>query len=106
MAQLDADISKANTQIRQTSKAAEVFLTIADDHAKLDRELSMLEKALLSAREAETGFAQPVARFDDAQLKRDLVTLSESVDRLKHVTDAYGDRIRSQITARAGASKS
>ena len=105
-AQLDADILEANTQILQTTKAAEVYLTIADDAADLGTELSLLEKALLSARDAENKFAQSIGVKPNVKTEQDFALLSGSVDRLKDVTDAYGDRIRAQITARASASRS
>ncbi len=106
LTQLDADIFAANTQISQTAKAAEVFLTIADDRARLGTELSMLEKALLAAREAETRFEQSLHGFDAEKPNQNLTGLSRSIERLKTITDAYGERIRTQITARASASRS
>ncbi|PHS39284.1 MAG: hypothetical protein COA91_06445 [Robiginitomaculum sp.] len=106
MAQLDADILEANTQIRQTSKAAEVYLTIAEIGAELDDELSLLEGALLAAREAQSGFESSIGANPSVKLQQDFELFSSSVGRLKDITDAYGDRIRAQIIARASASAS
>ena len=104
--QLEADIVEANAQILQTTKAAEVYLTISDETADLGTELSMLEKALLSARAAEDGFARAIdINFSD-KAKQDFAILSGSVDRLKDITDAYGNRIRARIISRASANRS
>ncbi len=102
-AHLHADILEANTHIRQTSKAAEVYLTIADIGTGLDEELSLLEEALLAAREAQSGFEQAIGANPSAELQQDYQIFSNSVGRLKDITDAYGDRIRAQIIARASA---
>jgi len=104
--QLSADLSNANKQVEQTTKAAEVYLVMSEDMAELDTELSQLEAALLSAREAEAGFGKSLQTSSNFIVKRKYNALSKSIDELKNVTDAYGDRIRSQIAARANAERS
>lgn len=103
---LSENLADANFQVEQTTKAAEVYLTMADDMVELDKELSQLEAALLSAREAEAGFRKTVNSTASFTESRKLRILANSVDALKTVTDAYGDRIRSQIAARASAKRS
>ena len=105
-AQLSAELTDANTHVVQATKAAEVYLVMADAKAELDNELSLLETALLSAREAETRFDKALEKSGGFMARRKLKILSKSVDNLKNVTDAYGDRIRQQIAARASASRS
>ena len=104
--QLGDDLIEANKQIVQATKAAEVFLAMADNAVGLDNELAQLERALLSSREAESHFSKAVEISGGFLIRRKLNTLSKSVNNLKMVTDAYGDRIRQQIAAQALASRS
>lgn len=107
-AQLTADITEANYQIEQTTKAAEVYLVVVDDTAELDEELSQLEAALLLSREAKAGFVKNVIALPEKShtFRHKLEKISKSIDELKTVTDAYGDRIRLQISARASGAGS
>lgn len=104
--QLSTDLSYANEQVEQTTKAAEVYLVMSEEMAELDTELSQLEAALLSAREAETGFGKSIETSSNYIVRRKYTELSSSIEELKNVTDAYGERIRSQIAARASAKRS
>ncbi|MCF6220227.1 MAG: hypothetical protein L3J65_03865 [Robiginitomaculum sp.] len=104
--QLSADLADAEAQIKQTTKAAEVFLVMAEDMADLGAELSQLEAALLVAREAETGFGKALEASSNFIIRRKYTSLSSSIEDLKTVTDAYGDRIRLQIAARASTKRS
>ncbi|PHS77324.1 MAG: hypothetical protein COB56_03695 [Robiginitomaculum sp.] len=108
LTQLISDMTEANYQVEQTTKAAEVYLVVADDIAELDKELSQLEAALLSSREAQAGFVKTVNALTDKNhaTQQRLEDISKSIDNLKTVTDAYGDRTRSQIAARASAAGS
>ena len=104
--QLAADLVSANEQVIQTTKAAEVFLTISEDVADVDSELSLLETALLSAKEAETRFEKAVTNTGSSSLRQNLETLQSSVQSLKEITDLYGDRARSTIAIKSIASRS
>ncbi|MCF6275860.1 MAG: hypothetical protein L3J05_08875 [Robiginitomaculum sp.] len=104
--QLSDDLTDAEAQIKQTTKAAEVFLVMAEDMADLGAELSQLEAALLVAREAETGFGKALETSSNLIIRRKYASLSSSIDGLKTVTDAYGDRIRLQIASRASTKRS
>ncbi len=108
MDQLIANITQANHQVEQTTKAAEIYLVVADDMAELDKELSQLEAALLSSREAQAGFMKSMDALaeDNPGSHEILEDISKSIDNLKIVTDAYGDRIRAQIAARASGAGS
>jgi len=108
MTQLITDITVANYQVEQTTKAAEVYLVVADDMAELDKELSQLEAALLSSRQAQAGFVKHANTLPDTDhtIHHRLEGISKSINSLKIVTDAYGDRIRSQIAARAASAGS
>jgi len=105
-AALRADMLTAAVQVNQTTKAAEVFLSMADELTELEAELSSLEIALLSARQAQSKFGLALVNFDTPENKRIHGDLTRSVDGLKTVTDAYGVRLRRQIAAgstRAGS---
>ncbi len=102
--QLSADLKLANEQVLQTTKAAEVFLVTAGAATGLDNELSLLETALLSAREAETRFGQSVKAAGTYSSRQQFETLQASIGGLKTVTDAYGDRIRANIASAGVAS--
>lgn len=102
--QLSADLKLANEQVLQTTKAAEVFLVTADVATGLDNELSLLETSLLSAREAEARFGQSVKEAGTYSNRQHFETLQASIGELKTVTDAYGDRIRANISGAASRS--
>ena len=104
--QLAADLVSANEQVIQTTKAAEVFLTISEDVTDVDSELSLLETALLSAKEAETRFEKAVTDTGSPSLRQNLEALQSSVQSLKEITDLYGDRARSSIAIKSIASRS
>jgi len=103
--QLVTDLSIANDHIAQTTKAAEVYLSMSED-VSLDNELSLLETALLSAREAQTRFSNTIAQNSNVQIQQNFESLENSVKGLKNVTDLYGDRIRSDIANKSISSRS
>ena len=104
--QLGNDLIEANKQVVQATKAAEVFLAMAEGNTGLDSELAQLERALLSSREAESHFNKVIEITGGFMNRRRLKSLSKSVNNLKIVTDAYGDRIRQQIAAQALVNRS
>ncbi len=101
--QLQSDITKANNQIEQVTKAAEIYLVVADEIVELDIELLLLEAALRSSREAKSGFTQKINSLseNDQSIINGLDEISHSIEALKDVTNAYGVRTRSHIAARA-----
>lgn len=102
--QLSKDLGVANDHVKQTTKAAEVFLATAEEIAELGQELSLLEAALLSAREAEHGFEDAMILSTKSLSERhqsEFEDLQFSIKQLKTVTDAYGERMRAQISARS-----
>ena len=103
--QLASDLSVANEHIARTTKAAEVYLSMSED-VSLDNELSLLETALLSAREAQTRFSNTIAGESNIQVRQNFENLENSVKDLKDVTDLYGDRIRSEIANKSISSRS
>ncbi|MBL4766205.1 MAG: hypothetical protein JKY94_00525 [Rhodobacteraceae bacterium] len=107
--QLSEDLNLANAHVKQTTKAAEVFLATADEMTELGQELSLLETALLSAHQAEHGFEATMILSTKGLSERhqsEFETLQSSIKKLKTVTDAYGDRIRAQISARSQHARS
>lgn len=107
LTKLAADIRAAEHHVFQTTKAAEVYLAMAADDVNVRSELSSLEKALIAARQAELVFA---AAIDTASTTSDggetaatdFAEYQESVNKLRDVTDLYGDRVR-QIRTRVSA---
>lgn len=93
LADIKSDIYTAQQHVEQTTKAAEVYLEISPDAANLREELASLQKALITSRQAELVFASAI----EARSTNDDTTLreySQTVDRLRDVTDAFGDRVR------------
>lgn len=97
LAEIHADMTTAKDFVLQANKAAEVFLAMAPDDTNLRKELASLQKALISSREAELVFklALKDAGFDSDEIWNDY---SRTVDALRDVTDAYGDRVRAGRT--------
>lgn len=84
------DIQIARGHVDQTTRAAEIYLEVASRDRALDDELDSLEAALLASERA-TKFFQ-VALSDDTDANLD--DLRRSVDGLRAVTDAFGERVR------------
>ncbi|GHA83089.1 hypothetical protein GCM10009069_02970 [Algimonas arctica] len=84
------DIQMARGHVEQTTRAAEVYLEVAPQNRSLDDELKSLEAALLASERATQSFqsALPDSKYAD------LDDLRRSVDALRDVTDAFGQRVR------------
>lgn len=95
------DLRTASQHVEQATKAAEIFLETSDQIVELDKELSLLETALLSAREAEVRFGETVKVNGLETALGDLSNLQNAITALKDVTDKYGDRARSNIANKA-----
>lgn len=84
------DAHMANRHVEQTYRAAEVYLDVASDEEDLTEELQSLQAALIASDRA-------VILFDKAlpdHAKTELSDLRISVDKLRLVTDRFGDRVR------------
>ena len=92
------DISYATQYVRQTADAAEIYFDMSEGKKKLREELTELEQALLSSREAAASFEEAVGSENAA-----LRTLNVQVERLKTVTDNFGKRVRDQAAAEMAA---
>lgn len=103
---LHADLIAANEQVMQTTKAAEVYLSMSSEQTELGAELSSLETALLSAREAQIRFGIALENHETPENIRVYDELKNSVDTLKTVTDAYGLHLRRQIAASSTRTRS
>lgn len=84
------DIQIARGHVDQTTRAAEIYLEVASRDRGLDDELKSLEAALLASERA-TQFFQ-AALSDDTNTNLD--DFRRSVDGLRAVTDAFGERVR------------
>jgi len=93
------DIAYATQHVSRTANAAEIYFELSSENGKkLREELGSLESALLSSREASVAF-ETVVGSESAEFK----TLKSEVDRLKRVTDKFGQRVRSRTAADAAA---
>jgi len=88
-ATVEADIRYAARQVSQTTKAAEVYLEIAETDRNMREELQSLEKALLAARDASNVFSQSI----DAE-NRELVKLETELDALSRGRNGRSARRR------------
>lgn len=92
------DISFAAQHVRQTANAAEIYFELSESRKKLREELGSLESALLSSHEASLSFEQVVGT-ENAEFQ----IFKSEVDRLKRVTDKFGQRVRERTVAEAAA---
>ncbi|MGJ8559743.1 MAG: hypothetical protein ACSHX3_05865 [Litorimonas sp.] len=84
------DIQLARGHVEQTTRAAEVYLEVAPRSRNLDDELKSLEAALLASERATQFFQSALPDNTYA----DLDDLRLSVDGLRAITDAFGERVR------------
>ncbi len=88
------DIAYATRQVSLTANAAEIYFDMSEGDRKLRQELTGLEQALLSSREASAAF-EKVVGTDSFELRE----LNSEISRLKVVTDNFGKRVREQAAA-------
>lgn len=94
-----ADISRADEHVVSTALRARTFLENNPGAADISGELSDLETALLSARQAEELFKNVLVEKGLSPDTPEMSRLSSSVDNLRDVTDAYGERLRGSNAA-------
>jgi len=92
------DITFATQHVRRTANAAEIYFELSEGRKKLREELGSLESALLSSREASMSF-ETVVGSDSSEFQ----ILKAEVDRLKRITDQFGQRVRDRIASDASA---
>lgn len=90
--EVKADIVQAKAMVESIADKGYIFLSQNPDHIRVRRDLSALEKALAAARQAEMTFA--AALEDKSGNATAVLDFTQSVDRLRTVTDAFGDRQR------------
>lgn len=88
------DIAYAREQVTRTANAAEIYFDLSESQRKLREELVELEQALLSSREASNAFKKVVGS-DSSELR----SLNFEVDRLRVITDSFGERVRERAAA-------
>lgn len=89
-----SDIRMAATHVEQTTKAAEVYLAMAPAEKSLRKELGSLEEALIASREASQVFEEALIKTAGAANAMDFSAYNLSVNELRDVTNAFGDRVR------------
>ena len=98
-----SDIRMASTHVDQTTKAAEVYLAMAPAEKSLRKELISLEKALIASREATQVFEDALINVAGDINAMDYSAYKVSVNELRDVTNAFGDRVREAQMTRVAA---
>ena len=91
-----ADMKTVTYHVEQTTKAAEVYLAMVPIQKSVKKELESLEEALIASRAAETIFEEALLLTDSNSGASEFVIYKKTVDELKSVTDAFGDRVRGE----------
>lgn len=96
VAEVREDMLIATQHVDQTTRAAEIYLEVVPDDRELDAELDNLQTALLSSERAARSFAAALDAYltGSSDSNSDLLNFNASVDALRSVTDAFGDRVR------------
>ncbi len=99
------DVQTARYHIEQTTKAAEVYLEIASGEASLLDELKQLQKALRVSEKVTDGFVQNKLA-ENHSVKSEILGLQGDVNKLRGVTDEFGDFVRARRIAIASQTAS
>ncbi|MEM9600326.1 MAG: hypothetical protein AAF926_04830 [Pseudomonadota bacterium] len=104
VAEVREDMSIATVHVDQTTRAAEIYLEVAPIERDLSGELDSLQAALLASEKAARGFTTALDDYEagSSQTNPDMAQFRTSVDALRDVTDAFGDRVRQTRTIRLG----
>ncbi|RKQ71111.1 hypothetical protein DES40_0419 [Litorimonas taeanensis] len=94
---LQADVIMAQGHVDQTRQAAEIYLAMAPGNKSLRKELMSLEKSLLAANEAKQSFSEAEALYTSPTRPALLESYTTSVDELRTITDAFGQRVRAEL---------
>ncbi len=89
---LQADIIEATALVKNTRKAAEIYLELAEVGTDFRPELKRLEKAIYACQNAKTQFQL----VSDKVGATDMSGFDEAAEGLRVVTNIYGDRVREQ----------
>jgi len=98
-----SDIRLASNHVEQTTKAAEVYLVMVPVDKSVRKELASLEKALLASREASRVFEDALIKTSGDKTAVEFSAFETSVDELRNVTNAFGDRVRGAQTTQIAA---
>lgn len=98
-----SDIQMAATHVEQTTKAAEVYLVMAPSENSLRKELISLEKALIASREASQVFEDALIKTSGETTAMEFTSFNRTVNELRDVTNAFGDRVRESQIVKAAA---
>ncbi|WP_017930778.1 hypothetical protein [Robiginitomaculum antarcticum] len=88
------DIDRANDYVTMTNDTAKLFLLNNPSATDIVSELSDLETALLSARQAEAVFRDALKTQSLPLDHESMMSLTRSVDSLRDTTDIFGSRLR------------
>lgn len=85
-----SDVLYARGYVDRTVTAAEIYLEVSPVSQDLREDLASLEKALIASHKAEQTFKLNLATSDNIEMK----LFSDSVENLRVITNAFGDRVR------------
>ena len=98
------EIKTARYHLVQTRKAAEVYLDVASSDAELASELKQLEKAIHVCEQAHENFSKH--ETVSTSVETELNDFSAEVEKLRTVTNGFGDIVRARRLAVKSASAS
>lgn len=92
---LNSDVIMATQHVEQALKAAEIYLAMAPVNTSVKEELISLQKALMASKKAERNFVEALSYYKVAAPDADFGAYTQSVAKLRDITDDYGLRVRS-----------
>ena len=95
LASVQADIASSAHLIRQTQRAADVYIELAEPAIDLRPELKSLEQAFYATQSARRFFVKALENLD-ADASEHLADYDTAQDQLRVLTNQYGDRVRAQ----------
>ncbi|MEP6342269.1 MAG: hypothetical protein ABJ275_03065 [Maricaulaceae bacterium] len=99
-----SDIKTARYHLSQTTKAAEVYLDVASSDSDLSGELKQLQKALHDSETAHENFIKQ-KKYSTA-IEHEIMYYASEVEKLRAVTNDFGDIVRARRLAVMAASAS
>ncbi len=100
---LNADLIMATKHVEQARKAAEIYLAMAPVNTSVRDELISLQKALMASKKAERNFVEALSHYKVPAPDADFSAYTQSVAKLRDITDDYGLRVRSVSMSIASA---
>ncbi len=97
--QLQVDMVQATLLVKNTSKAAEIYLDLAEPESDFRPELKRLEKAVYATQSAKIQFKLVSDKIGETDFSK----FDAAAEDLRKVTNVYGDRVREQAQTKTDA---